>query len=162
MTRCASYSTAISIFLCAVLVAADKETDVSTVKVDLAKVKWKVPESIKDLFGYNESDERLFFFANGLGEWMIKIPGDGEYQVIVKASCDSAENEKAKFKLSIADKLIGKETQLTDDVPKEYTLKGSLKGGERKLTIEFTNDVYKAGEFDRNLFIYAVTLKKTK
>jgi hypothetical protein len=162
MVRCASYSAAISLILCAALVAQDDAKDASTVKVSLKDVKWKVPESIKDLFGYDETNERLFFFANGAGEWMVKIPGDGEYQIIVKASCDSAANERAKFKLSIADKLIGKETQLTDDDPKEYALKGSLKGGERKLAIEFTNDAYKAGEFDRNLFIYAVTLKKTK
>jgi mRNA-degrading endonuclease HigB of HigAB toxin-antitoxin module len=151
---------AIVIALGSTAIAADKEKDLSTVKVDLKQVKWKVPESIKDLFGYDEATKRLFYFANGAGDWMIKVPGDGEYQIVVKASCDSAEKEKAKFKLSIADKLVGKETQLTDDAEKEYTLKGSLKGGERKLTIEFTNDVYKAGEFDRNLFIYAVTLKK--
>jgi hypothetical protein len=162
MVRCASYAATISTILCAALVAADKEKDASTVKVNLKDVKWKVPESIKDLFGYDETKERLFYFANGAGEWMVTIPGDGEYQVTVKASCDSAENERAKFTLSIADKLIGKETQLTDDDPKEYTLKGALKGGERKLTIEFTNDVYRAGEFDRNLFIYSITLKKAK
>ena len=157
-----AFCTVAIVALSAVLIAAEKENDASTVKVKLNDVKWKVPESIKDLFGYDETNERLFYFANGAGEWMVKIPGDGEYQVTVKASCDSAENEKAKFKLSIADKLIGKETQLTDDTRKEYTLKGSLKSGERKLTIEFTNDAYKAGEFDRNLFIYAVTLKKVK
>jgi hypothetical protein len=162
MIRCAPYTAAILLILCAVLVAADKETDLSTVKVDLKQVKWKVPESIKDLFGYDDTSERLYFFANGTAEWMVKIPGDGDYAVSVKASCDSAEKERAKFKLSVADKLVGKETQLTDDDSKEYTLKGSLKGGERKLTIEFTNDAYKAGEFDRNLFIYAVMLKKAK
>ena len=153
---------AIVVALGSTAIAADKEKDISTVKVDLKQVKWKVPESIKDLFGYDEATKRLFYFANGAGDWMIKVPGDGEYQITVKAACDSAENEKAKFKLSIADKLIGKETQLVDDAEKEYTFKGSLKGGERKLTIEFTNDVYKAGEFDRNLFIHAVTLKKVK
>ncbi len=124
---------AIVIALGSTAIAADKEKDISTVKVDLEQVKWKVPESIKDLFGYDEATKRLFYFANGAGDWMIKVPGDGEYQIVVKASCDSAENEKAKFKLSIADKLIGKETQLSDDAEKEYTLKGSLKGGERKL-----------------------------
>jgi hypothetical protein len=30
------------------------------------------------------------------------------------------------------------------------------------LTIEFTNDVYKDGEYDRNLYVHAVAVKKVK
>ena len=41
-------------------------------------------------------------------------------------------------------------------------LAASGKAGERKLTIEFTNDAYKEGEYDRNFFVHAVTLKKVK
>jgi hypothetical protein len=30
------------------------------------------------------------------------------------------------------------------------------------LVIEFTNDVHKENEFDRNLYVYAVALKRAK
>jgi len=34
--------------------------------------------------------------------------------------------------------------------------------GDHKLSIEFTNDVFKDGEYDRNLYVHGVTLKKVK
>jgi serine/threonine protein kinase len=33
---------------------------------------------------------------------------------------------------------------------------------QHKLTIEFTNDLYKDGEYDRNLFIHAIAVKKAR
>ena len=49
---------------------------------------------------------------------------------------------------------------LTADEAKEYKLTSKIKSGEHKLAIEFTNDVYKENEFDRNFYVHAVSLKK--
>jgi hypothetical protein len=58
-------------------------------------------------------------------------------------------------------KQTGKETE-TGEEPKEYKFPTPLKAGEHKLTIEFTNDIFKEGEYDRNLYVHAVSLKKVK
>ena len=124
--------------------------------------KFKVKEDQASLFGYNEDESKLFFYTNGPAEATVKVPADGDYEVVIKASGDSAQNERAKFKVSIDGEAVGKETLLTADEPKEYKLSAKLKAGERKLVIEFTNDVYKENEFDRNLYVHAVTLKRAK
>ena len=58
-------------------------------------------------------------------------------------------------------KLCGKEAESSDE-PKEYKFPATLKAGERKLAIEFTNDVFKEGEYDRNLYVHEVKLTKAK
>jgi hypothetical protein len=70
-------------------------------------------------------------------------------------------NVGAKFKLAVDGKPVGKETE-TEGEPKAYKFSTPLKAGERRLAIEFTNDVYKEGEYDRNLYVHAVVLKKVK
>jgi Ca-dependent carbohydrate-binding module xylan-binding len=139
-----------------------KDRDPSAIDVDLKKAKWKVPESIKELFGYDEPQERLFFFANGSAEFLVKLPADGKYEIVVTASGTRAEKELARFKLACDAKTVGKETELKEEAEKEYTFAANLKAGERKLSIEFTNDLYKEGEYDRNLFIHALAVKKAK
>ena len=67
-----------------------------------------------------------------------------------------------KFKLAVDGKLIGKETELTVDDVKDYRFTAALKAGERKVSIEFTNDTYKENEYDRNLYIHGLTLKRVK
>jgi hypothetical protein len=135
-------------------------TQDQTLSVDLKSFKF--PEGKQDLFGYNEGESKLFFYTNGTGTTTVKVPDDGEYEVVIKASCDSALNERAKFKLAIDSEAVGKETLLTSDDAKDYKFSAKLKKGDRKLAIEYTNDVYKEGEYDRNLYVHAVTLKKTK
>jgi hypothetical protein len=130
------------------------------IEVGLADFKFKVPETMASLFGHNEGEGKLFFYTNGAAEATVKVPADGEYQIIVKASCDPAQNENAKFKLSIDGEAVGQETTLTAADTKDYTLTAKLKKGDRKLSIAFTNDVYKEGEFDRNLYVHGVTLKQ--
>jgi len=132
------------------------------IKVGLKTFKFKVPEDKAHLFNYDEGAERLCFYTNGQAEAVVKVPADGEYQVVVVAACDSALNERAKFKVAIDGEAVGKETLLTADEEREYTLTAKLKAGERKLVVEFTNDVYKDGEYDRNLYVHAVTLKRVK
>ena len=81
---------------------------------------------------------------------------------MIKASCDPAQNERAKFKVTLDGQEVGKETLLTADEEKEYKLPIKVKAGEHKLTIEYTNDVYKENEYDRNFYLHGVTLKKVK
>jgi hypothetical protein len=134
--------------------------DTETTTVDLKTFKFKVEDKIKELFGHNEGEGKLFFYTNGVGESIVKAPADGDYVITVKASCDPALNERAKFKLAIDGELVGKETLLTADDAKDYEFTTKLKAGDRKLSIEFTNDVYKENEYDRNLYVHGVTVKR--
>jgi hypothetical protein len=133
------------------------------ISVDLKTFKFKVPEEQATLFGYDEGQSRLFYYTFGTGEAAVKIPADGDYELVIAASCDPAQNERAKFKAALDGQAIGQETLLTADEEKQYTLPlKAAKAGEHKLTIEFTNDLYKEGEFDRNLYLHSVSLKKAK
>lgn len=142
--------------------AKDKK-DTKEIAVELKSFKFAVKEDKASLFGHNEDEGKLFFYTNGTAEATVELPADGDYEVVIKASCDAAQNERAKFKLAIDGKAVGKETLLTSDEAKEYKLSAKgLKAGKRKLGIEFTNDVYKEGEYDRNLYVHAVALKRAK
>lgn len=136
--------------------------DTSAIPVELKAFKFKVKDDLASLFGLNAEEGKLFFYTNGPAEATVKIPADGNYEVVIKASGDSAQNERAKFKVSIDDEAVGKETILTADEVKEYKLPAKLKAGQRKLVIAFTNDVHKANEYDRNLYIHAVTINRAK
>ena len=143
--------------------ALARAADDDSIKPDLKQAKFKAAEGVPaELFGYNEGEGKLFFYTNGKAELTVKLPGDGEYEIVVKASGDPAQNERAKFKLELAGEAVGKETTLTADDPKDYKFTAKGKAGEQKLTIEFTNDVYKEGEYDRNLYVHAVKLEKKK
>jgi len=133
-----------------------------SISVDLKTFKFKVKEEAATLFGYNEDESKLFYYTGGVGETTVKIPADGEYELVIKASCQPALNERAKFKVTLDGQEVGKETLLTADEAKEYKLPVTAKAGERKLAIEYTNDVYKENEYDRNFYVHAVTLKKVK
>jgi hypothetical protein len=130
------------------------------ITIELKKFEFKVPENLKALFGHDEGEGKLFFYTNGPAVATVDIPADGEYEITIKASCTKALNEFAKFKLSLNGELVGKETALTAEEEKEYKLTAKCKKGDAKLSIEFTNDVYKENEYDRNLWVHAVTLKK--
>lgn len=160
--RTVSLLVAVGCFLAVALPApaADKDTD--SISVELKAFKFKVKEDQASLFGHNEDEGKLFFYTNGSAEATVKVTADGDYDIVIKASGDPAENERAKFKVSIDGKEVGKETQLSADEAKEYKIPAKLKAGNRKLVIEYTNDVYKENEYDRNLYVHAVTLKKAK
>lgn len=133
-----------------------------SITVELKTFKFKVPEDRASLFGFSEDEGRLFFYTNGQAESSVKVPADGEYEIVVKAAGDAAQNERAKFKVSVDGEMVGKEVLLTADEPKEYKVTAKVKAGDRKLVIEFTNDVYKENEFDRNLYVHEVTVKRVK
>ena len=132
------------------------------IKLELKDFKFISPEGKADLFGYNEGEEKLFFYTNGTAEAKFKVPADGDYEIVIKASQDKALDEGAKFKLAVNGKQVGKETETKEGDPKEFKFPITLKSGEHKMTIEYTNDVYKEGEYDRNLYVHAVSIKKVK
>lgn len=149
----------------AVLVCQNQQiaaAEAEKITVELKAFKFKVKEDLASLFGLNEDEGKLFYYSNGIAEATIKVPADGEYEIVVKASCDPAQNERAKFKVAIDGEAVGKETLLTADEAKEYKLTAKVKAGEHKLAVEFTNDVYKENEYDRNFYVHAVTLRKEK
>jgi hypothetical protein len=146
---------------CLPVLATAADDAAKPMTVELKSFTFKVPEAKMDLFGYNDGEAKLFFYTNGTGEAKVKVPDDGDYEVVIKASADVALKEGAKFKVAVDGKEAGKETETTDE-PKEYKFTTTLKAGEHKLTIEFTNDVYKEGEYDRNLYVHGVTVKKVK
>jgi hypothetical protein len=128
-------------------------------EIALKEFKFKVPADQASLFGLNEDEGKLYFYTNGAAEAKVTVAAEGEFDVIIKASCDPALNENAKFKLTIDDELVGKETTLSAAEAKEYKLTAKLKKGEHTISIAFTNDVYKENEYDRNLYVHAVTVK---
>jgi hypothetical protein len=134
--------------------------DAKPITVDLKSFKF--PEGMAELFGYNEGDEKLFFYTNGKATAKFKVPAEGNYEIVIKASGDAALNEGAKFKVAVDGKDIGKETETDKNETKEFKFPASLKAGEHELSIEFTNDVYKPGEYDRNLYVHSVEVKPVK
>jgi len=138
--------------------AAEGET-----KIDLKSFQFKVADEMMSLFGYDEAEGRLFYYTGGAAETTIKVPADGKYELVLRAACDPAQGERAKFKVTLDGKEVGaevgKETLLTDDSPKDYVLALDATAGEHKLAVEFTNDAYKEGEYDRNFYLHGVTLK---
>jgi hypothetical protein len=129
------------------------------VTLDLKSFKFLVEEDAKSLFGYNEDEGKLFFYTGGKAEAVAKIPSDGEYEIVLKASGDKAEDVRAKFKVAVDGEAVGAETTLSADEPKEYKFSVKLKAGDMKLSVEFTNDAYKENEFDRNFYLHAATIK---
>ena len=90
----------------------------------------------------------------------MTIPADGEYTITVEASCNEAKKVFAAFKLSVGDVVVAKEHFLKAEEPKPYTFTATLKKGKQPLAIQFLNDEFKEGEYDRNLYVHAVKLEK--
>ena len=134
------------------------------IKIDLKdfKMKPKFEGTPEELMGYNEAEGKLFFYVHGTGTAEVKIPEDGEYTITIEASCDEAKNEKAKMAVKVGDVEVAKEFELKAVEAKEYPFTAKLKKGAQKLVIEFLNDEFKEGEYDRNLYVHAVKLEKKK
>jgi len=130
--------------------------DKTPIKADLSKIKFSVDKA--DLFGWDDGESRAFFFTNGLGEVIVSVPADGDYEIVVTASCQAAKGENAKFKLKVDGAQVGAETQLRSEDAKDYSFTSALKSGDRKIGTEFTNDIYKEGEYDMNFYLNGVKL----
>lgn len=139
-----------------VAVAAD------AIKPDLKDFKCKAKFEGENLVGYNDAESKLYFYTFGTATTDVKIPADGEYTITIEASCDEAQNEKAKLKLSVGDEVVAKEFELKQLGAKEYTFTAKLKKGDTKLVIEFLNDSFKENEYDRNLYVHMVKLEPKK
>jgi hypothetical protein len=132
------------------------------ISIDLKTFKFKAKEGVRALNQYSDMNWMLCFYTNGYAEAPVRIPEDGAYEITVKASCDAAMKENAKFNFWVENVLIDKETLLTSEEYRDYKFLVTVKAGDRKVAVEFTNDVYKADEYDRNLFVHDVKVKKVK
>lgn len=136
--------------------------DKTPIVVDLTKFAAVGP--LKDReghHGYDDGESRMFYWSNGNAETKIKLPGAGDYEITIGAACTQALNEFAKFKLHV-DGSAGAEVTLSSEDVKEYKVPAALSADEHTLGIEFTNDVYKENEYDRNLFIHGVKLVRVR
>jgi hypothetical protein len=141
----------VAVLAVGVAVAADP------IKVELKDFKF---DPASELFGHDEGENRVFLYTNGKATAEVKIPEDGDYTVVIEASCTEANNEKAKVKVTVGDVVVQDKYELTTTDAKEYKFPAKLKKGDAKLTIEFLNDAYKENEFDRNLFVHKVAIEK--
>jgi hypothetical protein len=131
------------------------------IKPDLKTFKWKsASEGGDQLGGYDENENRFYFYTNGTATGEVTVPEDGEYAITVEASCTEAKKVYAAFKLTVGEVVVAKEHFLKAEEVKPYTLTAKLKKGKQKLLIEFLNDEYKENEYDRNLFLHSVKLEK--
>jgi hypothetical protein len=153
-------------FLLGAALAAVLSTTVGAaeeVRLKLSEGKFKVGEGTpSELVTYDENEGKVAFYAPGTGEWKFKLADDGAFNIVVRASCDAAQDVNAKFKLTIDGKAIGEEVTLSRESEHECKLEAKLGPGEHTLAITFTNDAWKDGEYDRNLYIHSVTLKPAK
>lgn len=150
----------VAVFGCALVLAAPAGA-ADAVKVEIKDFKWKAAfDGGAELGGYDEGEGRFFFYTNGTATGKVTVPEDGEYTITVEASCSEAQKEFAKFKLTVGETVVAKDHACTTDEKKKYTFTAKLKKGEQPLVIQYLNDVFKEGEYDRNLFLYSVEIAK--
>lgn len=131
------------------------------IKIDLADFKLTTPiKGADDLVKYD--NDQISFYVNGNATAKIKVPADGDYVIVIEASCTAALKENAKLTLKVGDKAVKEKFELTTEDKKEYKFDAKLTKGETTLSIDFTNDVYKENEYDRNLFVHAVRVEAKK
>lgn len=135
--------------------------DKTPVAVDLQKFEAEAGLKEREHFGYDENESRAFYYSNGNAAVKIPVKAEGEYEIVITASCTQAMNEFAKFKLQVDGAPAG-EVTLTSEDPRDYKVTARLGAGERKIGIEFTNDIYKQDEYDRNLYVNGVKLVRVK
>lgn len=111
-----------------------------------------------DLLKYD--DNKINFYSNGTATAKLTVPADGDYTIVIDASCTEALKEKAKLTLKVGDTAIKENFELSTEDQKEYKFEAKLKKGETTVSISFTNDAYKENEYDRNLFVHGVKVDK--
>jgi endo-alpha-1,4-polygalactosaminidase (GH114 family) len=129
------------------------------IKLDLADFKLTPAAKVADDLVKYENDA-ISFYANGTATAKLTVPADGDYVIIVDASCQAALKENAKFTLKVGDTVVKEKFELTTEDKKEYKFDAKLTKGETTLSIAYVNDVYKEGEYDRNLFVQGVRVEK--
>jgi hypothetical protein len=131
------------------------------IKLDLSLFKLMPAAKIPDELLKNENDT-ISFYAGGSAVSKLTVPADGDYVIVVEASCTAALKENAKFTLKVGDTVVKEKFELTGEDQKEYKFDAKLTKGETTLSITYTNDAYKENEYDRNLFIHAVRVETKK
>lgn len=129
------------------------------IKIDLGDFKLTPALKGKDELLKYENDT-ISFYINGTAAAKLTVPADGDYVIVVDAACTAALKENAKFTLKVGDTVVKEKFELTTEDQKEYKFDAKLKKGDATLSIEYTNDVYKENEYDRNLFIHGVRVEK--
>lgn len=131
---------------------AVKPADVKPISLDTSQFK-----AVGDV--YLSTDGQFMICSNGVVEAPVKLTADGTYEIIVTAGGVDALNEMPKFKVKMDGADVGAETTVKSAASQTYSFKTKLKAGDRKLGIEFTNDVYEQGVHDRNLILDGVVVK---
>jgi Ca-dependent carbohydrate-binding module xylan-binding len=150
----------IRVLAVAVVLAVGTASAADPVKFDLKDFKVKALGD--DLGGLNEGDSKLFLYTNGTMTCEAEVPADGTYTLVVEMSCDEAKNEKAKVKISLGDDVVKDKFELTAADTKEYKFEVKAKKGKVKFVVEFLNDEFKEGEYDRNFYLHAARLEEKK
>lgn len=142
-----------------VLTLAAVARSAEPIKIDLADFKLTTPiKGADDLVKYE--NDTISFYVNGTATAKLAVPADGDYVIVIEASCSAALKENAKLTLKAGDKAIKENFELNTEDKKEYKFDAKLSKGETTLSIAFTNDVYKENEYDRNLFVHGVRVEK--
>jgi hypothetical protein len=162
------------------LAADEKQTGNKSdeIKIALKDFKFKPPESVSDpdsVFVFDEDGDRLCFYTDGPTEAKFKVPSEGDWDFVIAAAGDTAtgvhlpaaggekiQDVHPNFQFGIDGKNVGKEITLKSDDKMDYKVTVPLKAGEHKVSIAFTNDTYKDGEYDSNLYLYGVKLMPHK
>jgi len=132
-------------------------------KIELKAFKLKAGfDGGESLVGYNDGEEKLFFYTIGTATADIKIDDEAEYTITLDASCDEANKMFAQIKVKAGDAVVKDKFDLTQAAQKEYKFDVKLKKGEHKLSFEFLNDIYKENEYDLNFYIHVVKVEKKK
>jgi hypothetical protein len=163
----------------AALAADEPKGSSDEIKIQLKDFKFKPPAAVTDpdsVFVFNEDDQKLCFYTNGPAEAKFSVPTEGDWDVIVSASGDTAmnvptgsksgkteENVPPNFQLSFDGKDFGKEVSLKSDDMQDYKIVAPLTAGEHVITVTFTNDKYDPdGKFDSNFYLHGVKLHPHK
>jgi hypothetical protein len=128
------------------------------IKLDLGDFKLAPAKKGNDDLVKYENDT-ISFYSNGTASAKLMVPADGEYTIIVNASCQAALKENARFTLKVGETVVKEKFELTAESEKEYKFDVKLTKGETTLSIAYVNDVYKENEYDRNLFVHAVRVE---
>jgi hypothetical protein len=144
------------------LAVAGTAVAADVITVELKDMKCKPADGITFAEGvqYVENESKIAFYTNGTATGQIKVPEDGEYTITIEMSCDEAQGEKAKMKLTVGGTVVKDKFDLTQTDAKKYPFTATLKKGDAKLVVEFLNDKYKENEYDLNLYVHSITIKK--
>jgi hypothetical protein len=109
---------------------------------------------------HNSGDGKIFFYIVGTAKGSYEAKDAGPAKLILEASCDEANNEKAKLKITVNGKVLQEKFELKEAGQQVYEFKTELKKGKNTIEIEFLNDLYKENEYDLNFYLHSVKFDK--